>query len=160
MCGKAFLLTQQPHEQVFGADMLVRERISFLGRVGKSTSAFVAEGQVNRGRGWRSSHGVLLDLLANTAESFAAQESCGQRLVFAQQAEQKMLGLNVGTAELRCLITAKEDDAPGFLGESLKHGTASNLNCGNYRYLMGAVRATEKAAARSDDLQAAISPVG
>src|SRR5580700_7079958 len=51
-----------------------------------------------------------------------AQETVGERLVFAQQPEQQVLGLNIGGPELAGLISCKEDYAPCLLGIAFKHG--------------------------------------
>src|SRR5579864_576946 len=50
-----------------------------------------------------------------------AQKAIGQRLVFAQQAQQQVLRLYVRRAELAGLVSCKEDYAPGFLCVPLEH---------------------------------------
>src|SRR5258708_3942813 len=50
-----------------------------------------------------------------------AQKTIGQGLVFAEQSEQQMFGLNVRRTELAGLVPRKEDDAPGFFRVAFKH---------------------------------------
>src|SRR5579864_1908886 len=50
-----------------------------------------------------------------------AQKAVGQRLVFAQQAQQQVLRLYIRRAELAGLVSCKEDYAPGFLCVPLEH---------------------------------------
>src|SRR5579859_5374502 len=57
-----------------------------------------------------------------------AQKAIGQRLVFAQQAQQKVLRLNVRRAELAGLITGEEDYAPCFLCIPLEHMTSPQMS--------------------------------
>src|SRR5690242_17147893 len=49
------------------------------------------------------------------------QETIGQCLVFAQQAQQQVFGLYIRRAKLAGLIARKEYDAPGFLCIPLEH---------------------------------------
>src|SRR5579864_739480 len=50
-----------------------------------------------------------------------AQKAVGQRLVFAQQAQQQVLRLYIRRAELAGLVSCEEDYAPGFLCVPLEH---------------------------------------
>jgi len=50
-----------------------------------------------------------------------AQEAVGQCLVLAQQAQQQVLGLDVGRAELAGLVPRKEDDAPRLFCIAFEH---------------------------------------
>jgi hypothetical protein len=94
--GKTLLLAQQAQQQVLGADVLVREPLGFLRRVGKHALALVAERQVYRGRYLFPDGGVAFDLLADRFDrGMRTQEAIGQGLVFAQQAEQQVLSLDV-----------------------------------------------------------------
>src|SRR6185503_19245389 len=63
-----------------------------------------------------------LNLLADGLyRRMRAQKAVGQRLVFAQQAQQQVLRLYVRRAELAGLVSCKEDYAPGFLCVPLEH---------------------------------------
>ena len=55
-----------------------------------------------------------------------AQETIGQRLVFAQQTQQQVLRLDVGRTELAGFIACEEDHAPGFFGVPFKHFDSSS----------------------------------
>src|SRR5437660_799392 len=80
------------------ANVLVREPLSFLSRVSQYPLAFVGKGQVNRGRNLLPDRGVTFNLLANRFHrGVRPQEAVGQRLVFAQQPQQQVLGLDVRT---------------------------------------------------------------
>src|SRR5579864_8081661 len=50
-----------------------------------------------------------------------AQKAVGQRLVFAQQAQQQVLRFYIRRAKLAGLVSCKEDYAPGFLCVPLEH---------------------------------------
>src|SRR5260370_8530216 len=50
-----------------------------------------------------------------------AQKTIGQGLVFAEQSEQQVFGLNIRRTELAGLVPRKEDDAPGFLRVAFEH---------------------------------------
>src|SRR5947208_11664238 len=50
-----------------------------------------------------------------------SQEPIRKRLVLAQEAQQQVLGLYIGTAELARLISREEDNSARFLGVSFKH---------------------------------------
>ena len=65
---------------------------------------------------------MRLDLLADRLHGgVRAQEAIGQCLVFAQQAQQQVLGLDIGRAELAGLIPRKEDHAPCLLRIAFEH---------------------------------------
>src|SRR5205085_7726994 len=51
----------------------------------------------------------------------ARQKTCSQRLVFAHQAQEQMLRLDSGRAELRSFVAGEEDNAPCFLRVAFEH---------------------------------------
>src|ERR1700687_2640020 len=62
------------------------------------------------------------DLLANRVHRrMLAKEAVGQRFVFAQQTEQKVLRFNIRRAELAGFIACKKDHTPCFFGVPFKH---------------------------------------
>src|SRR5205807_2463664 len=64
------------------------------------------------------------DLLADGFHrGVRAQESVGQRFVFAQQSQQQVLGLDVRRTELAGFIARKKDYAPCLLRVALKNGS-------------------------------------
>src|ERR1700680_4674810 len=50
-----------------------------------------------------------------------AQKTIGQGLVFAEQSEQQVFGLNIGRPELAGFVPRKKDYAPGFLRVAFEH---------------------------------------
>jgi len=83
LCGEALFLAQQSKEQVLRADMLIRQALRFLQRIGQHSFGFVAQRKVNRGRNLLSNHGMGLDLLPDGLDRDAgAQESVRKGLVF------------------------------------------------------------------------------
>ena len=65
---------------------------------------------------------MRLDLLANRLHrGVRTQKAITQWFVFAQQAQQKMLGLDIWRAELAGLIPRKEDHAPCLLRIAFEH---------------------------------------
>ena len=98
--------------------------LGLFGGVGQHPLALVAQRQIDRGRDLLADRGVRFDLLADRFDrGVRAQEPVGQRLVFAQQAQQQVLGLDVRAAELAGLVAREEDDASGFLRISFKHNS-------------------------------------
>ena len=125
---KAFFLAQQAEQQVFGADVLVREPLRLFGSVGQHTLALVAQRQVNRGGHLFADCRVGLDLLADRVHrGVRAEEPVGQCLVLADQAQQQVLGLDVRAAKLARLVAGKEDDPPCLFGVTLEHAVC--LSC-------------------------------
>ena len=121
--GEALLLAQQAQQQMLGADVLVAQPLGLLGRIGQDALALVRKRQVDRGRDLFANGGVRLNLLADRLHrGVGAQEAVGQRLVLAQQAQQQVLGLDIGRAELAGLIPREEDYAPCLLRIAFEHG--------------------------------------
>ena len=108
---------------MFGADVLVAQPLGFFRRIGQHPLALVRKRQVDGGRNLLANRGVRLNLLADRLHrGVRAQEAVGQRLVLAQQAEQQVLGLDIGRAELAGLIPREEDHAPCLLRIAFEHG--------------------------------------
>ena len=127
--GEALFLAQQAQQQVFGADVLVAQPFGLFRRIGQHALALVRERQVHAGRDLFADGGVRLNLLANRLHrGVRAQEAVGQRLVLAQQAQQQVLGLDIGRAELAGLIPREEDHAPRLLRIAFEH---RGLPCSN-----------------------------
>ena len=104
LCCEAFLLAQQPKEQVLGANVLVGVALRF-----------------DRGRKALPHSGLALDLSSNS-RGCGAQESIAQCFVFADDPQKQVLGLDVGRTKLRCFITCEENNPTSFFRVSLKHG--------------------------------------
>ena len=126
--GEALLFAQQAEQQMFGADVLVREALGLFSGVGEHALAFVRERQVDGGRDLLANGGVAFNLFADGFDrGMRAKKAVGERLVFAQQAEQQMLGLDVRRAELAGLVPREEDDAPRFFCIAFEHDSSERL---------------------------------
>ena len=109
--GEALLFAQQAQQQMLGADVLVVQPLGFFGAIGQHALALMAERQIHGGGNLLANRGVSFDLLANRFHrGVRTQEPVGQRLVFAQQPEQQVFGLDVRAAELAGLVPREEDD--------------------------------------------------
>ena len=120
--GKAFFFAQQAKEQMLGADVLVAEALGLFGGIGKHALALVRKRQVNGGGDFFADGSVRFNLLADRVHrGVRAQEAVGQRLIFAQEAKQQVLGLDIRRAELAGLIPREEDHAPCLLRIAFEH---------------------------------------
>ena len=107
---------------MLSSNVLVREPLSFFSGIRQHALAFVRERQVNRGGNFFADGGVAFDLLADRFHrGMRAQEAVGQRLVFAQESQQQVLGLNVRRTKLAGLVPSEEDHSSRLLRVSLKH---------------------------------------
>src|SRR5271166_4010271 len=105
--------------------MFMGKAFRFFRRIRQHALAFVAQRKIDRGGNFLADGGVTFDLLADRLHrGVRAQEAIGQGLVFPQQSEQQVFGLNVGRTELASLVPRKKDDAPGFLRITFKHRTS------------------------------------
>ena len=122
--GETLLFAQQSEQQMLGADVLVIQPLGFLRAIGQHALALMAQRQIDRGRNLLAQRGVRFDLLANGFYRRAgAQKAIGERLVFPQQTQQQMLGLDTRTAELAGLVSGEEDDSAGLFGITFKHNS-------------------------------------
>ena len=120
--GEAFLFAQQAQQQVLGSNVLVRKSLRFFRGVGQYALALVAQGQVHGSRDLLPNRGVPFDLLPDRLHrSMGPKEPIGERLVFAQQAQQQVLRLDVRRTELAGFIAREEDHAPGLFRVPFKH---------------------------------------
>ena len=120
--GETLLFAQQAQQQVLGADVLVVQPLGFFRAIGQHALAFVAQRQIHGGGNLLADGGVAFDLLADRLHGgMRTQEPVRQRLVFAQQAEEQVFGLDVRTAELAGLVPREEDHPPRLLRVTLKH---------------------------------------
>src|SRR5947209_11432436 len=91
--------------------------------VGEDALGFGREGEFDRGGNLFAQGGAPLDLLAYGFERGlrAREEARRQSLVLAHEAQQQVLRLDGGRAELRGLVPREEDNPPRLLRVSLKH---------------------------------------
>jgi hypothetical protein len=65
---------------------------------------------------------VTLNLLADGFDGDAGEmKAFEEELVFAEQAEEEMLGFDVGRAVLAGFVTRREEGAAGLLGVAFEH---------------------------------------
>lgn len=101
--------------------MFVVEALGFFGGISEDALGFVAERQVHGSGTFLAGNGIPLDLKTNPVEGAGREKTPVETFVFAQQAKQEMLRLDVGATELRCFVAAEEDDAARLFCESLEH---------------------------------------
>jgi hypothetical protein len=120
-CAYALALSQQPQQQVFGADEVVIEAACFVN--GQLYHLFGAVGQTNFA-GYRaiSTPDNLLDCLAHLFKVYIKAFECfrGNALAFAYQAEQEVFRANIVVLEALRLFLGKMHDPPGSFGEALE----------------------------------------
>ena len=126
--GEAFFFAQEAEEQMLGADVLVGEALGLFSGVGQHALALVGEREVDGGRDFLADGGVAFDLFADGFDrGVRAKKAVGECLVFAQEPEQEMLGLDIGGAELAGLIPGEEDDAPRLFCIAFEHDSSERL---------------------------------
>ena len=119
---KHFSSRSRPEQQMLGADVLVAQPLGFFRAIGQHALALMAQRQIDRSGNLLADGGVAFDLLADGFDGgVGAQEPVRQRFVLAQQAEQQVLGFDVGTAELAGLVSREEDHSPRLLRITFKH---------------------------------------
>ena len=121
---KALFFAQDSQQQVLGSDVAVPQALRlFRGEI-QDALGFLAERHFH-GRGDALANGdALLDLLADGLDrAVRTQETIGQRLVLAHQAEQQVLSLDVRGTVLAGFVARKEYDASGLLCVTFKHGS-------------------------------------
>ena len=116
---------------MFGPNVPVREPFRLFGGIGQHALAFIAQRQIHRSRNLLPNRGVTLDLLADGFDrGVRAQKTIGQGLIFAQEPQQQVLGLDVRRPELACFVARKKNDASGFLRITFKHNALPPDSCG------------------------------
>src|SRR6185503_18926801 len=102
--------------------VLVVEPFGFLRTICQYALAFMAEREIDGSRHLFAHGGLRFNLFADRFDSGArAQETIGENLIFAQQAQEQMLRLDTKAAELAGLVTGEKDDSPGFFRITFKH---------------------------------------
>ena len=93
---EAFLFAQQTQEQVLGANVLMGETFRLFRGIGEHALTLIAQRQIDGGRYLLANGGVAFDLFPNGFDRrMLPEEPIGERLVFAKESEQQVLGLNV-----------------------------------------------------------------
>src|SRR5579859_893250 len=110
---------------MFGPNVFVGQAFGLFGGIGQYPLAFLAEREFDGSRHLFPNGDVAFHLLSNRFNgSVRTQETVGQGLIFAQQAEQQVLGFDIRASELAGLISGEEDDTPGFFSVSLEHSSS------------------------------------
>jgi hypothetical protein len=120
--GDALALTDQPEQDVLGADVVVAELQRLAQRQLEHLLRPRGEGDVAGGRGLALADD-LLDLLAHALERDAEglEGLGGNTLALVDQAEQDVLGPDVVVVEHPGLFLREDDHAPGPVGEAFEH---------------------------------------
>src|SRR5579872_792298 len=124
LSGETFLFAQQPQQQMLSSDVLVIQPFGFFGAISQDALALVAERKIDGGGDFLSNGSMRFNLLTNRFDGgVGAQKTIGQRLVFPQQAQQQVLGLDVGASKLAGFVARKENHAARLLGITFKHNS-------------------------------------
>ena len=89
----------------------------------KDALGFRRERQFNRSRNAFAQQRAAFDLATNCFDGDlrAREKAAGERLVLAHQAQQQVLRLDGGRAELRRFVTSKENYAARFFSIAFEH---------------------------------------
>src|SRR6516225_8922894 len=97
---------------MLGSDVFMVKPFGLFRAIGKNALALVAQREVDGSRHFFAHGGVRFNLLTDRFDRCAgAEEAVRQRLILAEQAEQKMLGLDARTSELAGFVASEEDNA-------------------------------------------------
>src|ERR1700728_321887 len=108
--------------------MLLGQVLGLLRGIGKHPLALVAQRKIDGGGNFLADGGVSFDLLADGFDrGMGTQKAVGQCLIFTQQPQEQVLGLDVRRAELAGLISCKVYDAPFCVCVSLEHNPFSQI---------------------------------
>ena len=119
---KALLFAKDAKQQMLRADVLVAQALGLFRSHVQDALAFRAQRHFH-GRGNALANGdASFNLFANGFDgTLLAEETVGQGFVFAHQAEQQMLRLNVWAAILTGLVPCEKYDATRFLCIAFEH---------------------------------------
>src|SRR3981081_4344541 len=108
---------------MFSPDMPMLQAIGFFVRVVKYALGFGRQWQLDRSRNPFAQQRTAFDLSSDgfNRDLRSREEAAGQGLVFAHQAQKQVLRLNRGRAELRRLVTRKEDHPSRFFSVAFEH---------------------------------------
>src|SRR5258706_7580534 len=108
---------------MFSPDVPVLQAVRFFVRVMKCSLGCGRQGQLDGSWNPFAQQGSAFDLSSDgfNGDLRAREKAAREGLVFAHQAEQEMLRLNCGRAELRRLVTRKEDHPSRFFSIAFEH---------------------------------------
>ena len=131
--GNRFLFAQEAEQDVLGPDMLVLEPVGLLGGRIERSLALVGKGKVHGSGDLLANERAAFDFLSNAVDGGIGlwEEPVGQVLVFPDQPEQEVLGLDVRTAKLTRFVAREEYYAASLFRIFFEHRIAfvpSRLN--------------------------------
>src|SRR5438105_13516114 len=98
------------------------QTLRLFGCVRQNPFALIRKRQVNRGRNLLTNSGSAFNLLPDAFDrGMISQETISQILIFADQSQQQVLGLDCGTTELAGFVTSEENDPAGSFSVSFEH---------------------------------------
>src|ERR1035438_3940443 len=105
LCGETLFFPKQAKQQVLGADVLVTEPLGFLGAISQDALALMAQGKIHRCGNLLSNGSVGFDLFSNGLYCrVRPQKTIGERFVLTEEAQQKVLRLDIRASKLAGLI--------------------------------------------------------
>jgi len=120
--GETFLFTQQAQQQVLRANVFVIQALGLFGAIGQHALALMAQRKIHGSRNLFADGGVSFNLLPDRFDGgVRAQKTIRQRLVFAQQPQQKVFRLDVRAPKLASLIPREENYSARLFGITFKH---------------------------------------
>ena len=107
---------------MFSTYVLVPQAFGFFGGAVQDSLAFRAQWHFDGGGNPLADRDARFNFFPDRLDrTLLAQKPVGQRLVFAHQSEQQMLGLDVRTPILAGLVPGKENHASRFFCVSFEH---------------------------------------
>ena len=122
LCGNALALTDQPEEDVFGADVVVAELKGLTKREFEDLLGPRSEGDVPRGRRTALTDD-LLNLLTHGLEGDPQrlERLGGNALALVDQPQKDVFGADVVVVEQARFFLCQDDDSAGPIGKAFKH---------------------------------------
>src|SRR5215475_13929846 len=119
---EAFLFAENTEQEVLGTNVFVPEALGLFRGAVQNALAFGAERHLHRSGNALADSDASLNLFSNGFDgTLLAEEPVRQGFVLPHQAEQQMLGFDVGAAILAGLVPRKKYDATRFFRISFKH---------------------------------------
>ena len=121
--GHRALFAQDTEQQVLGPDVVVQEAVGFFRCKLQHPLGFRAERNLDRGRDLLAEDRPAFDFLTDVfqGEMRARKNSAREPFALADQAQQKMLGLDGDAAELTGLVSGEEENSSSPFGVPFEH---------------------------------------
>src|SRR5713101_6188313 len=119
---EALFFAQDAQQQMLGAHVLVVQAVGLFRGIFQDAVAFLAQRNLNRSGNALADGDALFDFFADGFNrAVGAEKAVGQGLVFAQQPQQQVFGLDVRAAVLRGFVAREENHAPRLFRVAFKH---------------------------------------